>query len=67
MTGETKEHRTTLGKNGLGFYWASKKKAWYYRPSDWKSKSRGTWDLEKIRETHGSSTVKGGYQKRLVR
>ncbi|MFK5880122.1 MAG: DnaJ domain-containing protein [Flavobacteriaceae bacterium] len=66
VTGDTKEHKDVLGKNGLGFYWASKKKAWYYRPADWKSKSRGTWDLDKIRATHGSSTVKGGYQKRLV-
>jgi hypothetical protein len=30
---------------------------WYFRPAEWKSTNRGTWDIEKIRDTHGSVTV----------
>jgi len=38
ITGNTKEHKEVLKANG--FYYASKKKAWYLKPSDYKSKSR---------------------------
>lgn len=34
------------------------KKAWYYRPADWKSSSRGKMSLDEIRETYGSERVK---------
>ena len=60
VTGDTKPHAKMLGRKegGAGFYYASKKKAWYYRPSDWKSKSRGNWSLNEIRTEHGSQSVK---------
>ena len=57
ITGNTRPHSKALGKNGAGFFFASKKKAWYYRPKDWKSASRGNWSMDKIRETHGSKSV----------
>src|SRR5690606_4713340 len=57
LTGNTKPYSEQLGKNGLGFFWASKKKAWYYRPADWKSSSRGQMSLDEIRETYGSHAV----------
>ncbi len=65
VTGETKQYSKELGKNGAGFFWAKKKKAWYFRPSDWKSASRGNWSLDKIRGEHGSQTVKG-YQRKSI-
>lgn len=58
VTGNTKPYKDQLGKNGAGFFYASKKKAWYYRPADWKSASRGGWSLDKIREEHGSNQVR---------
>ncbi len=60
VTGETKPYAKVLGRKegGAGFYYASKKKAWYYRPEDWKSSNRGRWSLDDIREKHGSEEVK---------
>jgi len=59
VTGETKPHSKTLGKKegGAGFSYASKKKAWYRRPSDRKSKSRGSLSLNEIRNKYGSKSV----------
>ncbi|NRA71950.1 MAG: DnaJ domain-containing protein, partial [Gammaproteobacteria bacterium] len=52
LTGSTSQHSKILGKKegGAGFSYASKKKAWYYRPADWKSASRGSFSLDKIRD-----------------
>ena len=60
VTGNTKPYSKILGRKegGAGFYWANKKKAWYFRPADWKSASRGNWSMDKIRESHGSNGVK---------
>ncbi len=66
VTGETKPHSKALGKNGAGFWWAKKKQAWYFRPEDWKSSSRGNWSLDRIRGEHGSDKVKGRKQMRLA-
>ena len=66
VTGDTKPHSKELGKNGAGFFWAKKKKAWYFRPSDWKSASRGNWSLDDIRNGHGSQSVKGFQRKAII-
>lgn len=66
VTGETRQHKDALGKNGAGFWWAKKKKAWYFRPSDWKSASRGNWSLDEIREKHGSERVYTQQPQRLA-
>ncbi len=55
LTGDTKAHKDTI-KNA-GYWWAKKKAAWYFRPPDHKSRNKGDWDLDKIRDTYGSSTV----------
>lgn len=52
VTGNTMEHKETL--KAANFKWAKKKVAWHFRPSDYKSKGRGTWDLDRIRDEHGS-------------
>lgn len=59
VTGNTKPYKDQLGRDGLGFYWARKKGAWYFRPDDWKSSSRGNWSLDEIRTEHGSQIIKG--------
>lgn len=52
FTGETRTHKDIL--KGLGCYFAAKKKAWYWRPADYKRKGKKTLSLNEIRETHGS-------------
>jgi hypothetical protein len=55
LSGDTKPHKDTIKQSG--FYWASKKMMWYFRPADYKSKGRGSWDITKIRDTYGSSEL----------
>ncbi|CAM2943682.1 J domain-containing protein [Vibrio ordalii] len=65
--GNTKAHKETLGKNGLGCLWANKKKMWYYRPSDYKSRGgRGGWDMDTIRGVHGSEKPTRTAQRQLA-
>ena len=66
LTGDTKPYSKMLGKDGIGFFYASKKKAWYYRPADYKSYNRKNNTLDQIRAKHGSSTVKRGTRKSLA-
>lgn len=56
VSGDTKPHREIL--KASGFKWASKKLMWNFRPSEWKSFSRGKWSMDQIRATHGSTTIK---------
>ena len=57
VTGNTREHKEVL-KNS-GFKWASKKKAWYFRPEQFRSYSRGNATLDEIREKYGSTRPYG--------
>lgn len=52
VTGETYKHRSVF--KSAGFKYASKKKAWYFRPENWKSASRGGFSMDEIRDTYGS-------------
>jgi curved DNA-binding protein CbpA len=63
VTGETMKHKEALKE--AGFKWAKKKKAWHFRPSDYKSKGRGSWDLDKIREEHGSRSFQQKSRRKL--
>jgi hypothetical protein len=56
LTGDTKAHKNAI--KAAGDWWAKKKAAWYFRPPDHKSRNKGDWDLEKIRDTYGSMAVK---------
>lgn len=66
LHGRTKQHKEKLGKNGAGFFYAMKKKAWYFRPKDWTSSGRGNWSLDKIRENHGSHVVSKSNSKKSL-
>ena len=50
--GNTKEHKEALKANK--FKWSPKKSKWYFRPDDFKSYNRGKFDMDQIREKHGS-------------
>lgn len=65
IAGDTKTHKAAL--KAAGFRWAPKKQEWYFRPAEWKSASRGTWDKEKIREHHGSTTIKRGPRRAAIK
>ena len=51
--GATFPHKSTL--KAAHFRYASKKKRWYFRPEDWISRSRGTLDMDEIRDKYGST------------
>ena len=56
LSGNTRPHKDTF--KTAGYFWASKKMMWYFRPADYKSKGRGSWDMDKIRDSYGYNGVK---------
>ena len=65
VTGRTKDYKDIL--KSAGFKWASKKKSWYFRPaSEGARKKRGTYSMEKIRDTYGSTIHPTKDTKRLA-
>ncbi|SHL11216.1 hypothetical protein SAMN05444266_10281 [Chitinophaga jiangningensis] len=62
VTGNTKPVKEIL--KAAGFFFASKKVAWYYRNEAFKVRGNGA-SLEKIRAKYGSQTVAGKYKKEL--
>lgn len=63
ITGNTKPYKDILKDNG--YKWACKKKAWYFRPSDFKSFSRGKYSLDDIRANYGSNNIRPSFSNRL--
>lgn len=59
VTGNTIAHKDRLKESG--FMWASKKKAWYFRPEEYRSRSKGSSSLEEIREKYGSTRPQRSY------
>lgn len=55
VTGDTASCKEHLKK--AGYFWASKKTAWYYRNDTSKSRSRKKYSLDEIRERHGQYVV----------
>mgnify|MGYP001600446230 CR=1 FL=1 len=55
VTGDTRQYRDTF--KTLGFWWASKKLAWYWRPAGAKSTGRHTMSFEHIRSKYGSINI----------
>ena len=55
LTGNTKEHKEII-KN-CGFFYASKKRAWYLKPNDYVGRSRKNYTLEDIKNKYGSTTI----------
>lgn len=54
ISGETKEHKEILKK--IGCKWAIKKKQWFYRPEEHKSRrNRKEHSIDEIREMYGTN------------
>lgn len=66
VSGNTKPHSKVLGRNGIGCYWASKKKMWFFRPADYKSQGRGNMSMDDIREKHGSEKPRSNAQPKRI-
>ena len=56
VTGNTALVKDIL--KSAGFFWASQKKAWYWRPDQAKSRNRKKMSLDEIRYKHGSVALK---------
>ena len=63
ISGDTRTNKDAI--KDLGCKWAPKKKLWYYRPADYKSRGRGKMSMDDIRATHGSQSVKGQSNSRI--
>ena len=57
VSGDTRTHKESL--KAAGYYWASKKFMWYFRPAE-SAGGRGL-PMETIREKYGSQTVATRY------
>jgi hypothetical protein len=55
LHGDTRPHKDIIKE--AGFMWAPKKKLWYFRPADYKSRGRGKFSMDEIRAAHGSQKV----------
>lgn len=65
VTGETKNHKSIL--KTVGFFWTSKKEAWFYRSEQFKSfGNRRNNSLDEIRFKHGSLAVKGSPRRAIA-
>lgn len=58
ITGSTYQHRESL--KAAGCKWASKKRCWYWHPSDAATRSRRSTPMDKIRERYGSESLGTG-------
>lgn len=57
VTGDTFSAKDVL--KASGFYWASKKAAWYWHKAEDKCNSRAKKSLEQIKAKYGSSVLRG--------
>jgi len=55
ITGDTKPHRAIF--SAAGYFWASKKIAWYFRGPEYKCKSHKAQDLDTIRNKYGTRPI----------
>lgn len=55
INGNTFPHKDAL--KGIGFFWASKKKRWYWRPANQKRSRRKAQTMDWIRTKYGSFKV----------
>lgn len=64
VTGNTRPVKDIL--KDAGFYFASKKCAWYYRNEAFKTRGNGA-PLEQIRRKYGSETINGKQQDKILK
>jgi len=64
VSGDTRPYKEVLKE--AGYRWAPKKKLWHFRPSDYKSFSRGKFSMDEIRTKHGSYNVNSKVQRKIA-
>jgi len=64
VSGNTKPCRQELKDSS--YRWHSKKLMWYWKPKQYRSRSKGSWDMNKIRDTFGSDSVKEQQQQNTL-
>lgn len=63
VTGSTYQYRQIFKANG--FYFASKKVAWYFRSVEYATNNKRTHTMEEIRHKYGSQFIATSYSKQL--
>lgn len=64
VTGNTYPVKTTL--KDAGFFFASKKLAWYFRTGEYQVSSRGEKSLDEIRSKYGSEVLKADKRRKIA-
>jgi len=64
LSGDTKPCKEEL--KAAGYRWASKKKRWYFRPPEFKSRNRGRYSMDDIRAKYGSATQRTEERKKIA-
>lgn len=63
VSGDTRPYKEVL--KAAGYKWASKKLMWYFAGVKTKG-SKGKWDINKIRKSHGSVSIKNKFNNQLA-
>ena len=64
LSGNTTAYKDQI--RAAGFWWSRSKKAWYYNGSSKKTRRRGRYSMNKLREKWGSTEVKNENRKRIA-
>jgi hypothetical protein len=64
LSGATYPHRQLLKE--IGFFFASKKLMWYYRPAEYKSSNHKPKHIDEIRNKYGSERVEKKYNDKEI-
>ena len=64
LSGYTMEYKEEI--KAAGFWWSKNKKAWYYNGDGKKSRRRGRYSMDQLREKWGTEEVKKTRQERLT-
>lgn len=64
LTGNTMIYKDQI--KDLGFFWSKSKVAWYYNGSEKKTRRRGRYNMDGLRNKWGSTTVKNDKQEKLA-
>ena len=65
LSGNTRKYSRQLKETG--FFYAPKKKMWYWRPNDFKSTSKKPISIDEIRSKYGSDVVEADQESMLSR
>lgn len=64
LTGNTSLYKDEI--KAAGFWWSKNKKSWYYNGDNKKSRRRGRFTMDQLREKWGSEEVKKEKQERIT-